>query len=150
MAGVRYVILQDTTNGYNHCRLYRMAFQGNYAQVRAAYVQAPKGGIPYYEQFLNNLSPSVNPNQYDVFAANVSFFKIMANGLDQEYFSNQHQHQLPRYVDILLGLLSEEDARKAALMSGSAQDDFIKRNEKRFWRRVFLFYRSAIPAPGGV
>jgi prepilin-type N-terminal cleavage/methylation domain-containing protein len=81
---------------------------------------------------------------------NVSAFKVMVDGSDATWQSDVNAvplHALPRFVDIYLGLLSEQNARKAALLSGPAQASFVTQNEKRFVQRVYFMNRDAVPAP---
>ncbi|TAN37050.1 MAG: prepilin-type N-terminal cleavage/methylation domain-containing protein [Verrucomicrobia bacterium] len=81
---------------------------------------------------------------------NISAFKVLVNGQDATWWSDLDAmplHTLPLFVDIYLGLLSDENARKAALLSGSAQAGFVTQNEKRFVQRVYFMNRDAIAAP---
>jgi hypothetical protein len=55
---------------------------------------------------------------------------------------------LPDYVDVVIGFLSEDDARKARMLTGVAQQNYVTKAEKRFTRRVYMQNRVGyLPLP---
>lgn len=101
---------------------------------------------------INNVSQ--NPTN-TVFVENISAFKVMINGTNDSYLSDAtslgvNRHKLPYFVDIYLGVLNDADARKAALLSGADQINFVTRNERRLVQRVYFQNRQSIPAPTAI
>ena len=93
---------------------------------------------------------------YNNFAAdNVTSFAVLCGGPFNSYMTTYNSstpannYQLPYYVDVLLGTLSEADARKAAQLVGNptALTAFIAANEKRFIMRAYCIHRAALMAP---
>ena len=70
---------------------------------------------------------------------NVTTFEVwvyrLDTGADQPSYRSV-DHGLPAYVEILIEVLSEDDARKAAL--GAAGTDFARKRAMRYFRRVYL------------
>lgn len=108
----------------------------------------------------------VNPNSFQtywtnfntsVMANNLTTFTVLCYGQNNMLWSpgtsENYNYQLPYYADVLLGTLSEADARKAAQLSASGQaaspqlQAFVAANEKRFVMRVYFVHRAALPAP---
>jgi prepilin-type N-terminal cleavage/methylation domain-containing protein len=83
-----------------------------------------------------------------IFVDNITQFYVLANGNNANFKSSTVPVQLPSYVDILIGFLSEDDARKAQYLTGSAQTNFLNKAEKRFTRRVYMQNRTGyLPVP---
>lgn len=83
-----------------------------------------------------------------VFVDNITQFYVLANGNNANFKSSTAPVGLPNYVDILIGFLSEDDARKAQYLSSNALTNFLNKAEKRFTRRVYLQNRTGyLPVP---
>jgi hypothetical protein len=72
--------------------------------------------------------------------ANTPGSVTLANFKSYDYANKRYQ--LPLYVDIIIGFLSEDDARKGNLFTGAAQTNFLNRAEKRFTRRIYMQNRT--------
>ncbi len=87
-----------------------------------------------------------------IFVDNITQFYVVAYRRGTSYanyrsYTPANQH-LPEYVDIVIGLLSEDDARKASFLPPAMQTNYTAKVEKRFTRRVYLPNRTGyIPVP---
>lgn len=134
------------TNSYT---LYWLGWKPNVVNTRAAYRNNLGGQTSL--QVIDGLykNNAMFPSRLLV---NVSTFKILVNGRQADFFSEQGDAEtppntLPRFVDIYIGVLSAENVHQANLMSGPARDRFVQNNEKRYVRRVYLPWRYAVPPP---
>jgi len=145
MIGLHYFVREvgrgTPTNRYQLCRA-----EGNWnANLAKNVYEAPATWL----NRINNIE-SRNPTN-NIFAENITAFKVMINGTNSPYMSDTvtppvNRHKLPYFADIYLGVLSDDDARKAALLSGAEQQNFVTRNERRFVQRVYFRNRDSIPA----
>lgn len=77
--------------------------------------------------------------QASVFVDNITQFYVVADGNNATFKSYSYTpNRLPDYVDIVIGFLSEDDARKAQLLSGAARLNYVTKAEKRFTRRIYM------------
>ena len=135
---IHYYVGVDNTDGYVNYQLMR-------AQSSAVNMIDTAYRPPVSLTWLTDKSGA------SVFVDHITQFYVVANGNVTSYSSNlQTPKALPQYVDIIIGFLTEDDARKANFMSGnlSVQAHFLAKAEKRFTRRVYLQNRAGyLPLP---
>ncbi|MCX7008410.1 MAG: type II secretion system protein [Kiritimatiellaeota bacterium] len=126
---IHYYVKLDTADGYNNYQLMR-ALRSDKATIDAAYRTTS----------LSWLTDKSGPT---VFVDHITQFYVVANGNNANYRSNlQTPKALPQYVDIIIGFLSEDDARKASFLTGTAQLNYVTKAEKRFTRRIYMQNRT--------
>jgi prepilin-type N-terminal cleavage/methylation domain-containing protein len=123
-----YYVAKDTTDGYDNYQLIR-AQTNDSTTINQAY---------------KNTGWLTGVTGASVFVDHISQFYVVVNGGLPNYNSppSTPPQPLPQYVDLIIGFLSEEDARKASLMSPSLQINYVATVEKRFTRRVYLQNRT--------
>jgi len=133
-----YVSPQTDTDGFTHYQLMR-AQSKDRTIIDTAYKQKPATWLTSTTQ--TGWSSSVMVD-------NITQFYVEANGNNSFKSSNLTPNQLPTYVDLIIGFLSEVDARKAQFLTGSTQTNYLNHAEKRFTRRIYLQNRTGyLPVP---
>ena len=148
---VQYYVRQDTTqasDGFKAWRLMR-AQCTDHTFISSLYKQATT------PSWFTTISGSGWAS--DVLVDNISQFYVAvgtngtANPIQsfKSYnFSPRTQYHLPNYVDIMIGFLSEDDARKARWLTNNALTNYLNKVEKRFTRRIYMENRTGYqPVP---
>ena len=82
-----------------------------------------------------------------VMVDNLTQFYVMVNS-NTTFSSANAPYQLPGYVDLFIGFLSEDDMRKLSYLSGATRTAFLNKSEKRFTRRIYMQNRvGCVPVP---
>ena len=86
----------------------------------------------------------------DLIAENITEFTVLINGLEtftqfvpSAITSAAATNFIPRYVDIVMGVISDDAAKKAKYLSGAQLTDFVRKNEQLFSTRVNLMGAKA-------
>ena len=146
-------LIQNTD--YEHYSLYAIAWHGNSTNiltpggVNLSQVPNDLSRALYYGNYSYAVPPfSRKAQNTDAFwIDNVTTFAVLPNGNPADYYSGDaiNNYRLPAYVDVLIGTLSDADARRIVYVSD--KKGFIRSRETRFVQRVYLANRCAIPAP---
>jgi prepilin-type N-terminal cleavage/methylation domain-containing protein len=143
---IHYYVRQDptsTSDGFRPYQLMRAECRGRNT-IDQAYQSTTRAWLTQ-KTGTGWLPPSV-------IVDNISQFYVVAYRRNTAYVNYQSYgvvpQSLPDYVDVVIGFLSEDDARRARMLTGGAQQSYVTKAEKRFTRRVYMQNRVGyLPLP---